>query len=69
MAIQLLFYWMLLPAFLQKIIECQLDSRFEQFMEEELDTVLKRTKSRKAAGVNEISPEIWKTRKFDDILL
>ena len=26
-------------------------------------------KNRKAAGLNEIPPEVWKTRKFDDILL
>ena len=27
------------------------------------------SKSRKAAGLNKIPPEVWKTRKFDDILL
>ena len=38
-----------------------------QFRQEELDVVL--TKNRKAADLNEIPPEVWKTRKFDDILL
>ena len=30
---------------------------------------LRKIKRRKAAGFNKISPEVWKTRKFDDILL
>ena len=39
-------------------------------MEKELDAVLKRIKKpRKAAGVNEIPTEVWKTKKFDDIIL
>ena len=53
----------------KKIINDQLDIKLEQFTEEELDTVLKKIKSRKAAGLNEIHPEVWKTRIFDDILL
>ena len=36
---------------------------------EELDIVLTKIKSRKAAGLNEIPSEIWKTRKFNHILL
>ena len=35
----------------------------------ELYAALKKIKNRKAAGLNEISPEVWKTRKCDDILL
>ena len=31
--------------------------------------VLRKIKNRKAAGLDEIPPEIWKTRQFDDILL
>ena len=31
--------------------------------------VLKKIKDRKAAGLDEIPPEVWKTRQFDDILL
>ena len=30
---------------------------------------MKKIKNRKAAGLDEIPPEVWKTRKFDDILL
>ena len=29
----------------------------------------KKIKNRKAAGLDEIPPEVWKTRQFDDILL
>ena len=36
---------------------------------QELDSVLKKIKNRKAAGLDEIPPEVWKTRQFDDILL
>ena len=35
----------------------------------ELDSVLRKIKNRKAAGLDEIPPEVWKTRQFDDILL
>ena len=38
-------------------------------MKEELDVILKRIRSRKAAGLDEIPPEVWKTRKLDEILL
>ena len=41
----------------------------EQFTKEELDSVLKKIKNRKAAGLDEIPLEVWKTRQFDDILL
>ncbi len=33
------------------------------------DSVLRKIKNRKAAGLDEIPPEVWKTRQFDDILL
>ena len=39
------------------------------FTQEELDSVLRKIKNRKAAGLDEIPPEVWKTRQFDDILL
>ena len=32
-------------------------------------SVLRKIKNRKAAGLDEIPPEVWKTRQFDDILL
>ena len=38
-------------------------------MEEELNSVLRKIKNRKAAGLDEIPPEVWKTGEFDDILL
>ena len=53
----------------KKVINNQLDIKLGQFMEKELDAVPKKIKSGKAAGLNEIPPEVWKTRKFDDILL
>ena len=52
-----------------KIICYQLDIKLGQFTLEELDVVLTKIKSRKIAGLDEISPEVKKTGKFDDILL
>ena len=52
-----------------RIISKQLDIKLGPFTKEELDSVLKKIKNRKAAGLDEIPPEVWKTRKFDDILL
>ena len=51
------------------IISTQLDIKLGPFTQEELDSVLKKLKNRKAAGLDEIPPEVWKTRQFDDILL
>ena len=47
----------------------QLDIKLGPFTHEELDSVLKKIRNRKAAGLDEIPAEVWKTRKFDDILL
>ena len=47
----------------------QLDIKLGQFMPEELDSVLRKIRNRKAAGLDEIPPEVWKTRELDDILL
>ena len=52
-----------------KIISNQLDTKQGQFTEEELNLVLRKIKNRNAAGLDEIPPEVWKTRKLDDILL
>ena len=52
-----------------RIISKQLDVKLGPFTKEELDSVLKRIKNRKAAGLDEIPPEVWKTRQVDDILL
>ena len=55
--------------YLWNIISKQLDIKLGPFTKEELDSVLKKIKNRKAAGLDEIPPEVWKTRQFDDILL
>ena len=52
-----------------RIICKQLDIKLRPFTQEDLDSVLRKIKNRKAAGLDEIPPEIWKTRQFDDILL
>ena len=52
-----------------KIITNQLDIRLGQFTRAELDVVLRKFKNKKAAGLDEIPPEVWKTWKFNDILL
>ena len=52
-----------------RIISKQLDIKLGLFTQEELDSVLWKIKTRKAAGLDEIPPEVWKTRQFDDILL
>ena len=52
-----------------KIIRNQLDIKLGHFTQEELNLVLRKIKNRKAAGFDEIPPEVLKTREFDDILL
>ena len=52
-----------------RIISEQLDIKLGPFTQEELDSVLRKIKNRKAAGLDEIPPGVWKTRQFDDILL
>ena len=48
-----------------RIISKQLDIKLGPFTQEELNSVLRKIKNRKAAGLDEIPPEVWKT-KFDD---
>ena len=52
-----------------RIISNQLDIKLGPFTEKKLDSVLRKIKNRKTAGLDEIPPEVWKTRQFDDILL
>ena len=52
-----------------RIISKQLDIKLGPFTLEELDSVLRKIKNGKAAELDEIPPEVWKTRQFDDILL
>ena len=47
-----------------KIINNQKDIKLEV-----LDIIQTKIKNRKAASLDEISPEVSKTRKFDDLLL
>ena len=50
------------------IIWKQLDIKLGPFTLE-LDSVLRKIKNRKAAGLDEIPPVVWKTRQLDDIPL
>ena len=52
-----------------RIMSKQLDIKLGPFTLEELDSVLVKIKNRKASGLDEIPPDIWKTRQFNDILL
>ena len=52
-----------------RIISKQLDIKLGQFTQEELDSVLRKIKNRKIAGLDEIPTEVLKTREFNDILL
>ena len=45
-----------------RIISKQLDIKLGPFTQEELDSVLRKIKNRKAAWLDEIPPEVWKTR-------
>ena len=65
----LTFLLSLCPEPITRIISKQLDIKLGPFTQEELDSVLRKIKNRKAAGLDEIPPEVWKTRQFDDILL
>ena len=40
----------------------QLDIKLGQFTQEELDLVQTKIENRKATGLDEIPPEVWKTR-------
>ena len=46
----------------------KLNIKIGLFTQEKLNSVLRKIKNRKAAGLDEIPPEVWKTRQFDDIL-
>ena len=47
-----------------RIISKQLDNKLGPFTQEELDSVLRKIKNRKAAVLDEIPPEVWKTRQL-----
>ena len=44
----------------------QLDIKLEQFTLEKLIAEMTKNKRRKSEGLNDIPPEVWKTRKFDE---
>ena len=52
-----------------RTISKQLDIEQGSFTLEELDSVLRKIRNRKAAGQDKIPPEVWRTRQFHDILL
>ena len=52
-----------------RMISKQLEIKLGPFTQEGLNSVLRKIKNRKAAGLDEIPPEVWKTRQFDDIPL
>ena len=43
--------------------------KFEHFVKKVFEVVLKIIKPGKGVGLDEVSPEVCKTKKFDDILL
>ena len=51
-----------------EITNGQSDIKLGHF-EDEFDALLKTNKSRKAADFDEITPEVWKIRKVEDVLL
>ena len=51
-----------------KLINGFLNIKIGKFTEENVDDVLKQIKDRKSSHLNEIPPQIWKLRKFDDTL-
>ena len=51
-----------------KIISNQQDIKLGQFTQES-DLVQRKIENGKAAGFDEIHSKVWKTKKFDDILL
>ena len=50
-------------------INNQRDIKVGQFSQKELDVALTKIKNRKVASLDEIPWKVWKTRKFEDLLL
>ena len=53
----------------QKINDNKLNTELGLFTQDGLDIVLTKIKNKKAASLDEIPPELWKTRKVDDLLV
>ena len=54
---------------LSQLLQDCFEASLGQFTQEELDSILRKIKDSKATGLDEIPPEVWKTRQYDDILL
>ena len=52
-----------------RIVSKQLNIKLGPFILEELDSVLRKIKNRKTTRLDEIPPEVWKTRRFDNTQL
>ena len=53
----------------EKIVDGQLDIKTEPFTMKELKEAISKTKNKKAAGLDGIPPEVWKTEHFNNELL
>ena len=53
----------------EQIVDYPLDIKLGNFLDAEIIEVIKKTKNKKAAGLDNIPPEVWKTQAFNDILL
>ena len=54
---------------IEKVVKHDLKIKTGPLIEPQLDLVLKKLQSKKAAGLDGIPPEVWKTGKFNDLLL
>ena len=54
---------------IEKVVEHDLEIKTGPFNELELDLVLKKLQNKKAAGLDGIPSEVWKTGKFNDLVL
>ena len=53
----------------EKVIEHELEIKTRPYNELGLDLILKKLKNKKAAGLDGIPPEVWKTGKLNGLLL
>ena len=53
----------------EQIVDFPLDIKLGNFLDGEINEVIKKTKNKKAAGLDNIPPEVWKTQAFNDILI
>ena len=54
---------------IQIIIDKELNIKKGNFTGDELDKVLDKTKNNKGCGLDKVPPEVWKTKKFNSLLL